>query len=228
MKIPFSVYDFFGYLSSGYVILAVSDLAFGDGWLVGSTPTVSTFVFLLVVAYVIGHIVAHISSAVLEHVVLRKALKSPEVHLLEPKDVRGWKRLFPGHFRALPVATIDRISARAKEHGVATSGRSFFFHCHPLVKKDEATRERLASFLNQYGFCRNISMALLVSVFVLVSGAIVDKGRFDDTNLLIGAGLLLFGAIAMFYRYLKFFRHYTLEVFMTYAELASPRGRSES
>jgi hypothetical protein len=32
-KIPFSVYDFFGYLAPGFLILAAADFARGGGWL---------------------------------------------------------------------------------------------------------------------------------------------------------------------------------------------------
>jgi len=39
MKVPFSVYDFFGYLASGYLVLASVDIAFSKGWvLVDSMP----------------------------------------------------------------------------------------------------------------------------------------------------------------------------------------------
>jgi hypothetical protein len=91
------------------------------------------------------------------------------------------------------------------------------------VKRDQATLERLNSFLNLYGFCRNLSLALILAVPLLLYGALRE---FDYKTLqgingdrLAWAAVALVASIGMFYRYLKFFRHYTVEVFMTYAEL---------
>ena len=124
--------------------------------------------FWLVAAYVVGHIVAHIASAFLEETVLRRGLGSPEEHLLGAKK-SGWTaRIFPGNFKPFPAATRQRVLAKAQQHNVTASDRSFFFHCHPLVKRDQATLERLNSFLNLYGFSRNLSMALLLTVPLLL------------------------------------------------------------
>ena len=37
MSIPFSVYDFFGYLTAGFLILASVDFSCGGGWLLKET-----------------------------------------------------------------------------------------------------------------------------------------------------------------------------------------------
>ena len=64
---------------------------------------------------------------------------------------------------------------------------------------------RLNSFLNQYGFARNISLTLLIASVIVLS-----SGRRD---LAIVAAVM---GVGMFYRYLKFFRQYTYEVFITF------------
>jgi len=218
-RIPFSVYDFFGYLATGFLILvAVAYTTCGIGLLREPPPLVMGF-FWLIAAYVVGHVVAHIASAFLEETVLRRGLGSPEEHLLAAKK-SGWRaRVFPGNFKPFPTATQQRVLKKAQQHGVTASDRSFFFHCHPLVKKDQATLERLNSFLNLYGFSRNLCMALLLTVPLLLYSAWWGSDCVFRRGPLLWAIIALVAAIGMFYRYLKFFRHYAVEVFTTYAEL---------
>lgn len=223
-KIPFSVYDFFGYLAAGFVLMVAADYTFDGGRLAHEIPTLITAVFWIVVAYMLGHITAHLSSVLLEKGLLRRVLGSPEQHLFEKKCDSRWAYIFPGNFKPFPRTTQERILNRANEEGVEAPGRGFFFHCHAIVKRDRTTRERLNTFLNLYGFCRNASMALLIAALVLVFGAF---GSFDwqaweglHGQKLAWAGGALAVSVGMFYRYLKFFRHYTMEVFITYPELS--------
>jgi len=218
-KIPFSVYDFFGYLATGFLMLVVAAYATGRDAMLREPPTLVMGFFWIVAAYVLGHIVAHIASAFLEETVLRRGLGSPEEHLLAAKKVGLRARIFPGNFRPFPAATQQRVLKKAQHHGVTASDRSFFFHCHPLVKRDQATLERLNSFLNLYGFSRNFCMALVLTIPLLLYGAWWGSDSGFRRGPLLWAIVALVAAIGMFYRYLKFFRHYTVEVFTTYAEL---------
>lgn len=65
-SIPFSIYDFFAYLSAGFVWLVSIDYAFGLNWLIGRELTVADTAFWIVAAYTIGHINAHWSSWLFE------------------------------------------------------------------------------------------------------------------------------------------------------------------
>jgi hypothetical protein len=230
MNIPFSAYDFFGYLANGFVILCATEYAlFGTAiaerdWKVGAA------IFYLVLAYIIGHIVANVSSYLLEHIVVRAWLKSPEETLFKAQQ-RTWRaRFFPIFFQPFPERTQKRVLDAAKRHGFEEPGRALFFHAHAVAKQDKTTQERLTSFLNLYGFCRNVSLGLLLAAVILVAGALLDWGKSgiwsDVDNLKVAwAGAALVGAIGMFYRYLKFFRHYTIEVFNTYAELKAEKPK---
>ena len=224
MKIPFSAYDFFGTLAAGFVTLAAVDFAFEGGWLLRAEHTPVFGVVWVVIAYVTGHIVAHISSVFIEHKLVRNCFGSPEEHLLAVEKPSGaLATLFPGNFQPLPEATRIRIQTKARQCGVEPKGRAFFFHCHPIVKREAATLERLNSFLNIYGFCRNMTMAALVAVALMIVGSIRDLDLDDfwgsiHSEQLWAAAAAAAAAIGMFYRYLKFFRHYTLEVFLAYME----------
>jgi hypothetical protein len=64
-------------------------------------------------------------------------------------------------------------------------------------------------------------VASLLAAVVLVAGALWSwhRGRDDGAPRLYWASIAIVVAVGMLYRYLKFFRHYTVEVFITYAEL---------
>jgi len=222
-KIQFNAYDFLGYLASGFLLLITIDYVFNGGNLAKPSPPIGFAIFWVLLAYILGHLIAHLSSTLLEINFLRGVLGSPEEHLLAEKSNSPWARIFPENFKPLPKTTQERILARAAKEGVSTASmRSFFFHCHAIAKRDRVTLERLNQFLNQYGFCRNITMVLLLAAVILPLAALIllaqgKYGSIDWQKFVWGAASLV-GAYGMFLRYLKFFRHYTLEVFMSYAE----------
>ncbi|HEY1525427.1 MAG TPA: hypothetical protein VGH51_04245 [Candidatus Angelobacter sp.] len=81
-KIPFSVYDFFAYLPSGIVLIAIGDYVMHLG-LAGREKVGSLMVIgLLVIAYVLGQVVAHLSSFIFEETLIARLLKKPSLILL--------------------------------------------------------------------------------------------------------------------------------------------------
>ncbi len=219
-KLPFSVYDFFGYLASGFVILAAADYAFDGGWLLRNKVATVFAVFWIIVAYIIGHIVANAAGFVLERKIVREVLRSPEEILFEAPRKGGWAKIFPGFYDPLPAQTADRVLRIAKEKaGISEAGRGLFFHCQSVVQRDKAAGERLSTFLNLYGFCRNMSLALVIAAIVLVAGAGVRwYGGQIHPRKFLWAAVAVVACVGMFYRYLKFFRQYILEVFVSYPE----------
>jgi len=147
-------------------------------------------------------------------------LRSPEETFFEEQRKGGWASVFPGFYDQLPTQTANRVLRKSTEKaGISEAGRSLFFHCHSVVKRDKAVAERLSTFLNLYGFCRNISMALVIAALVLVvGGGIRWYGGQIHPGKFLWAGAAVAASIGMFYRYLKFFRQYTLEVFVSYPE----------
>lgn len=215
MKIPFSIYDFFAYLASGFLILCAADYAFEGGWVLQEDLRAPYAIFWTVLAYIIGHIIATLSSFWLEHKFLRGVLMSPEVTLFDERKRTGfWPTVFPIFYKPFPKEIRSRVLQKARAEGFEEPGRGLFLHCHPIVMRQSHTLERLNTFLNLYGFCRNISMAALLSVPILAIGMIA---RGYDPTKLAWVFVAIGAAVGMFYRYLKFFKHFTAEVFRTYA-----------
>ncbi len=95
MKIPFSVYDFFGYLAAGFVCLVAVDYAFSGGWLLEADPKLIPGIVLVFIAYAFGHAVSHVAWALLEEQFVRKVLRSPEETMFEKSASSRWIRFFP-------------------------------------------------------------------------------------------------------------------------------------
>lgn len=230
MKIPFSVYDFFAVLATGFVVLCAVDYGFDVGWLTKETLPPGMILFLVVGGYALGHVVANLSSYFLEHKFLRGVLKSPEITLFEERTDGFWSHLFPIFYKPFPLETQKRVFDRAKDAGIERPGRGLFFHCFAIVKRDKATAERLGAFLNVYGFCRNVCMASLIAAVVLLFASLRkfnwSNGSGFEADKLVWSVLAVFVAVGLFYRYLKFFKHYTEEVFRDYAEPPSAEGKS--
>ncbi len=217
VNIPFSPYDFFGYLASGFLVLFAMEFILGYPPLLGQTFTAVETVALIMAAYVAGQIVAMPSKAILEDLIVGRILSRPNVNLVREKRpvIRGL--IFPGFYSRLPSGTRGKLLEKVKTEGGAPTGEDLFLHIRfsPQVLQDAKLMERLNSFLNLYGFNRNLCFAGLV---VGVSMCLVGRYSHPARPELIHYGLTIGAAgVILFYRYLKFFRQYSYELFSTYA-----------
>ena len=229
MKIPFSIYAFFGYLASGFVVLGAFDMGFSQGWLSQSEFKLIPGLALVFAAYILGHAVAHIAWSLIEECFVRKILCSPEETLFKSDFPTKWKKVFPGFYKPLPLETQQAVLRRAKQSGIAGPGQGLFFHCHATVMQNQNVKERLDSFLNLYGFARNVSFACSIAAIILLIASMRDvwaSPRTVHINLLGFAFIALIVAFIMLYRYLKFFRHFTTEVFRVFAVTELKKGDS--
>lgn len=217
-KIPFSVYDFFAYLSSGSILLATVDYICAFGFLSREKIAPLFAVLLVVLAYVCGHIAAHFSSFLYEHVMVARVLKRPNDMLMGgvPR-LRLHRVVFPQFCRPLPTEIQIRVHRKAQSNEFEGRGEGLFLHCYALVTADETRQNRLDGFRNQYGFARNMSFVFLIAAFS------IGTAHFAGVHpvRLRWAILSGFASITLFYRYLKFFRQFSYELFLRYAELES-------
>lgn len=215
-KIPFSVYDFFAYLSSGAVVLTTVDYVWGLGILERKEVGPVLSIALVILAYVTGHIVAQFSSFLFEHTIVKRVLQRPLALLLGAKPrwvVFAW--VFPNFHRALPENTMRRIREQAAARNCSSEGEGLFLHAYSLVTASERAQARLDDFRNQYGFARNMSFAFLVSAIAIGATHLYGTHPVRLRWFLLTA----FASVSLFYRYLKFFHQFSYELFLRYAEL---------
>lgn len=177
----------------------------------------------VVLAYIMGHIITAPSAWLLQDKVVMKWLKPPSINLFrcsekEEQGKKGWReRLFGGYLQPLPKEIQDQVWGKASVVGITEAGNALFIHAFGKVKANENAATRLDIFLNLYGFCRNMSLTLFLVAFVVVSEVIMGGAVCE----LLWALVAVITSVAMFNRYLKFFRQYSYELFITYAALPS-------
>jgi hypothetical protein len=213
--IPFTLYDFFAYLSTGALWLLGIDYAFAMGWILGKEVGTGQTVVWVIVAYVLGHVNSHWSAWLFENKFVEHGLGYPSVNLFA-RSAAGRRaivrRLFAHYLTPFPRQTAEDILdayERLSKH--REPGNAMFNFCFSVVKTSPVAYGRLQTFLATYGFARNMSFATLcVAGFFLAAWFV--RGV---PHLRLLALACVATAIVLFYRYLKFFRIYSLEIFTT-------------
>jgi ABC-type amino acid transport system permease subunit len=208
---PFTNFDFWGYIASGFALLFVIDQTFHTTFVDRSDWTVAAAGVAIAGAYVIGQIIAGFASAILERRVL-KWIGRPRHLLLGSKQPISWfASIYPSYFASLPKEMIERINQRGKT--VQLTDDALFIYGLVKSHTDEVATLRIDTFLNLYSLCRNLSLTALVSFFLLAFAAWSQ----DDWNKLVWAAASGALSAGLFFRYLKFNRHYVAEVYSSIA-----------
>lgn len=213
-KIPFNVYDFFAYLSSGSVVIGAIDYLFGYQWLLSKDISIQFFFFLIFLSYTCGHCVAHFSSFMLEKLLVKKLLGSPTSLLMGKSGCRILEFVFPGYHQPLPEQTRKRIREVAKSKGIDARDSGFFEHAYSIMSRNERVQTKLDQFRNLYAFARNMSFALFCTSIMLLI-AHFQKNSVGCCWIVLS---LVLSAILL-YRYLKFYRQYSYDLLVKYSEL---------
>ena len=93
-------------------------------------------------------------------------------------------------------------------------GEALFWPAHVYGRNTPSVAARLDNFLNLYGFCRNTALVGLVDAVVLYWSYLRPNGPAEH---LLWARISLAVSLGMTLRYLKFYRHFALEVFTSWA-----------
>ena len=219
-KLALGTYETFAYLISGIAILLASEQAFGFPQVLGASLQITDVAALVLFmsAYIVGHLNAMVSRAILEDLLVHRILRPPSVNLVDPSRTTPFRFLFPAYYRPLTLTTGERLLRRAREHGVTTTGEPLFelVRFSPEIRGDRQVMERITAFLNHYGFSRNMCCAAAISAVVLLTGLWLHRatGEVKYYFYISSAAVVCVG---MLYRYLKFFRQYSYEIFNSYA-----------
>lgn len=219
---PLASYEFYAFLTTGMVAVAAYDRVFMGSALANEQHwTIVAGVFWAVVAYLVGQIIAMPSSGLLEHLVARRILRPPSEIILGIHPARKRERWIAAvsgarEYQPFPPLIQARILGKlASGLSVATTaldGETAFISAFPHARSVADTATRLDSFINQYGMCRNVSMAAMLATVMLAFSSCRTHDRMTIT-LMIGAAILSLG---LFLRFIKFYAAYTREVLRTY------------
>jgi hypothetical protein len=214
-KIPFTSYDFWAYLSAGFLLLFALDQVSSTRLLMRESWTVVQAVIAVISAYAVGQLVASLSSLLLERGLVGRLLGYPRSVLFDKAKAWLWvRRLMPTYFESLPPATQRSALQRAEKAGVMSSGEALFWPAYAHARATPIVMGRLENFLNLYGFCRNMALVAFIDAALLYWSYLRPNGPDEH---LLWARLALLVGIGMTFRYLKFYRLFAVEVFSSYA-----------
>ena len=214
-RFPFTSYDFWAYLASGFLLLFVADYVWATGLLARDEWTLVQGIVAVSCAYVVGQLVASLSSTILERGLVAKVLGYPRNVLFGQRTPnRLVKFCLSGYYTPLPQETQKAALLKGVTAGVNGAGEALFWPAFAHARATPAVMSRLDSFLNQYGFARNIALVSFLDAAMLGWSYNFQGGPTTDGNL---AWLAFAVGLGMTLRYLKFYRHYAVEVFTAYA-----------
>lgn len=224
-SIPFTAYDIFAYVTSGFVVIAAGDFAFAGDWILERELTIVQVFVWIGVAYIVGHVVSGVSAPAFQELLVERKLGKREQALWGGEAWReqtksALKVLFPGYFEPLPGDIKARVESNARQESIDPDGDGLFLYCDAQMRQKPEVAPVLGNFLNIYAFARNACLAALVAAVLLVSGAIFDRTNWETKAWLAAAAVVV--AIFLFYRYVKFFRLYARDVFLFYSTVDRP------
>lgn len=148
--IPFKDYDFWAYLSAGFLFLFVLDHVIGSNLLVREQWTVVQGVIAASAAYTAGHLAAGLSSQLFERLLVRRLLHAPsEVLLGSVTSPIILRTLLSQYYTPLPGDVIDKVTTKAAAVGITGVGESIFWSAYDAAKNTPSVQARLQTFLNQ-------------------------------------------------------------------------------
>jgi hypothetical protein len=245
VEVPFTLYDFFGYLLPGLTFGALTFLSFDLPKAVeharhtilgiGPKPTFSFLlsdivgiidlspffisVLIIVIAYILGHIIASLSSLLFERVVVLNWLSYPAENMFPLKE-----RKKPFFFRNYRRAYSEQFVSNFRTHfesrfGIPLKNPSdvFWLTFEFVAHNCPSAFARSMHFLNLYGFSRNLSMSFLSAAVFLLS---YELAYSLDINWLF---LTVYTTISfsLFWNHLKLLRRLNDEVFRGFYSFAS-------
>lgn len=230
---PFTDYDFYGYLASGFVLLFAADYAFtGGSFMLRDEWSFVEIVLAVAVAYFVGQIVAAPSSVLLEHWLARRVLRPPVALMIASAPPRRIERFLARYvvgryYEPLPEAIRQAVldkAAKATNSAVADiehDAEAVFGSAFSVARRSEDASRRMDDLRNQYGLNRNMAFTALVA-WLLFLGKAVANGASDAY---IVSALSILMAIGLFARFLKFYSSFGAEILRTFAFSDSGGGQ---
>lgn len=214
-KFPFTSYDFWAYLSAGFLLLFAIDSTADTKLLMRDNWTVVQGIVAVSVAYAVGHLVASLSSFVFERGLVGKALGNPRDVLFDRPTAPLWLRgLLGAYFQPLHPETQAAALEKGAKIGVKNSGEALFVAAFAHARQTSSVMARLDNFLNLYGFCRNAALVAFIDAAIFYWSYLQPDGPSEH---LLWSRLAVLAGIGMTLRYLKFYRLYAHELFTAYA-----------
>lgn len=247
VKIPFTLYDLFGYLLPGITFGSlfifsydapkafdlikenIADSSFRQDHtyllndlseLLHQSPFLISVLGLLL-AYIVGHILAAFSSYFLERVLVQTWLRYPTENMFKLRPNRK-VRVFRNFRRPYTSTFIEQFKVRFEsifKLPLSSSNDIFWITFEFVALNCHAAFARSIHFLNLYGFLRNLSMTFLMSAIVLL-GFNIGGGSAIHWSIISS---YIVASIMLYWNYLKLLRRLNDEVYRGFYAFVTSR-----
>ncbi len=268
IKIPFTLYDLFGYLLPGLLFFALFPITYDFSKIIDiaseyirtgnycernflllqirDTLSISPWLLLfycILIAYLVGHVIAALSSLILERIFVEKFLKYPAANMFGIRKyqgwlenfifktinrIRGWKHIkkiiFSNYRRSYSEDFRESFEKTFKEtFDLKVNDQSdIFWLCFSFVGQNcPITFQRASHFLNLYGFTRNLSMMFFLFGITMV---ILESTNSIPIKWWL-ISIYLFLGLSFFWQYLKFFRRLNDEVYRGFVSFVKTKEK---
>jgi len=217
-RIEFWPYDIFGYLLPGLIASAALICCNSSLQRLCSTLVKDNEFYVAIAiaisAYLIGHLIAALSSLFLERIIVRHTMKYPTERMFDRSKAGTRKAWFyTSYSRPYSKEFIDLVDRKFMEvYGVIPSDvhDRFWMAWSYITLHHPPAFRRSTHFLELYGFARNSSMSLLISAFYPV---LFHSSWNADISPLAWVIVLSASSLVMFMNYLKLLRRDNDEIF---------------
>lgn len=212
---PFTDYDFYAYLASGSLLLAVVDFALNDAQILTHDWTLVSVIVALSAAYATGHIIGLFSAAIFERLLVGGLFSDPlsiQIGLTSPT----WRDAIAHAFAGRDFKPMDVVHQEAVQNAVKSTlslkdqpTRDQVFRVgYNKARENPDTRQRIDEFRNLYGFSRNMSFVAAFAIGVFLWTNWFGEIEHNDAWIII-SGIAFVG---MSFRYLKFYSCFSREL----------------
>ncbi|MGB9694038.1 MAG: hypothetical protein ACPLYF_04270 [Fervidobacterium sp.] len=237
VQIPFTLYDFFGYLLPGITFGALMLLSFDlpnaiqlvtEKVLGHRTDSSPSFLFMdfisllhkspwfislfgLLISYIIGHVIAALSSYFLERIFVQAWLKYPTENMFQLNEKKK-KWLFKNFRRSYTSEFVERFKSQFElffNLPISNSNDTFWITFSFIAHNCPSTFARATHFLNLYGFSRNLSMTFLLSGLVLFIFELIYTQPLQWLIIISYIAI----SITLYWNYLKLLRRLNDEIY---------------
>lgn len=220
----------------GFISLSNNDLHFKMEylfkfltWNSDSDFKFTTVLISLLFCYVIGHIIAAISSYLIESLFNHGLFKFPSENLLDNSKRSRLQRIFKNYTRAFDVDFIKKFNeVFEKRFEIGLKQKDVFWLCFADISNHcPMGFNRVIHFVNLYGFSRNISGALIIYVILRLAAWPSLSSAIDGYTCLI-LGCYVLCAMIMTKNYLKLFYRQCAELYYHFYALHTDKEKPQS
>ena len=221
LKIPFTFYDFFGYFLPGLIAIVIIIIFLSPSHDAENfKPVIDTIskigillsLFLIFLCYTIGHLMATLSSLILEKLILSRLFphRMPENRLFP--SISKEKQLFSKEFTEKFKGAVETYFNIKVDNKIKRS--EIFWMCNAVIVNEcPNIYARVFVFLSFYGFARTMSLIFGFSTIAFTIRHIFNWPEASSIYIVVSAIFSVILCVVFFLEYRRFLKYHRQEIF---------------